>query len=105
MKEDDFLKRAIILKAKDNVATLLNDVLVGDEVILLNENNENCGIIEILNPIERGHKAATADIKKGESIIKYGHVIGTASMDIKKGENIHVHNIESNRGRGDLVWK
>ena len=34
--------------------------------------------------------------------MKYAHVIGKASKDISVGELVHVHNIEGNRGRGDL---
>ena len=41
--------------------------------------------------------------KKGELINKYGEEIGIATKDIKKGEYVHVHNLDSMRGRGD--WK
>lgn len=39
--------------------------------------------------------------KKGELINKYGEEIGIATKDIKKGEYVHVHNLDSMRGRGD----
>lgn len=42
-----------------------------------------------------GHKYAKTDIKKGESIIKYGYSIGMAIADIKKGEHIHSHNLKT----------
>ena len=42
------------------------------------------------------------NIDSGENIIKYGEIIGKASKPIKTGEHVHVHNIESTRGRGDL---
>ncbi len=35
-------------------------------------------------------------------MLKYGQVIGRATADIAVGEHVHVHNIESTRGRGDL---
>ena len=44
---------------------------------------------------------ALKPIHKGELIIKYGEEIGMASADIVKGEYVHVHNLESMRGRGD----
>lgn len=45
--------------------------------------------------LENGHKYALTDIQKGESIIKYGYPIGTASADIKRGEHIHSHNLKT----------
>ena len=46
--------------------------------------------------IDNGHKYALVDIKKGESIIKYGYPIGHATTDIKKGEHVHTHNVRTN---------
>ena len=50
-----------------------------------------------------GHKIAVRDIHKGELIMKYGEEIGIATKEIKKGEYVHIHNLDSMRGRGD--WK
>jgi (2R)-sulfolactate sulfo-lyase subunit alpha len=44
-----------------------------------------------------GHKIALTDIKKGDTIIKYGHDIGKAVADIKKGEHVHVHNLKTKK--------
>ncbi len=44
-----------------------------------------------------GHKIALADIKKGDTVWKYGHDIGVAVADIKKGEHVHVHNLKTKR--------
>ena len=41
-----------------------------------------------------GHKVARSCIARGESIIKYGVVIGVATADIDKGEHVHVHNCQ-----------
>ena len=35
------------------------------------------------------------------AVRKYGEIIGLATKDIQQGEYVHVHNIESCRGRGD----
>lgn len=45
--------------------------------------------------IENGHKYAVRDIKKGESIVKYGFPIGVAKEDIKAEEHIHTHNLKT----------
>ena len=48
------------------------------------------------------HKIALCAIPSGSDVIKYGQVIGMATSDIIKGDWVHVHNVESKRGRGDL---
>jgi altronate dehydratase len=47
--------------------------------------------------IPRGHKVATADIKKGDGIIKYGERMGHATKDITRGEHVHTHNVLGDR--------
>jgi (2R)-sulfolactate sulfo-lyase subunit alpha len=44
-----------------------------------------------------GHKIALKDMKKGDTIVKYGEDIGRAITDIGKGEHVHVHNIKTKR--------
>ncbi len=44
-----------------------------------------------------GHKVALTDIKKGDTIWKYGQDVGVAKAKIAKGEHVHVHNIKTKR--------
>ena len=44
-----------------------------------------------------GHKVALVDIKKGDTVIKYGQDIGKAVANIAKGEHVHVHNLKTKR--------
>ena len=48
-----------------------------------------------------GHKIALTEIHVGEQITKYGEEIGIATQEIKPGDYVHVHNLDSMRGRGD----
>jgi altronate dehydratase small subunit len=57
----------------------------------------------LVQDVPFGHKLALMDIKKGSPILKYGEQIGLATRDIGAGEHVHVHNVESTRGRGDLA--
>jgi len=57
--------------------------------------------VTLTNDIPYGHKIALTDIPKGEAIVKYGEHIGIATTDIRAGQHVHVHNVESTRGRGD----
>jgi len=57
--------------------------------------------LKLTQDVTPGHKFALLDIKKGEQIIKYGEVIGAATVDIGKGAHVHVHNTTSLHGRSD----
>lgn len=46
--------------------------------------------------LENGHKYAIKNIHIGESVVKYGFTIGTATKDIIKGELVHTHNLKTN---------
>jgi altronate dehydratase small subunit len=39
----------------------------------------------------------------GVEVIKYGKVIGETTAEIQTGEHVHVHNVDSKRGRGDKL--
>ena len=59
-------------------------------------------LISVRQPIPFGHKVALAPIAEGQAVRKYGEVMGLATTDIAVGDHVHVHNVESQRGRGDL---
>ncbi len=52
--------------------------------------------IEVLDDIPVGHKIATANIAKGENVMRYGNPIGHTVEEIKPGSWAHVHNIATN---------
>jgi len=91
--------QAIVMKEKDNVCTVVESVVPGMEVGMeIGGKTQNVRADE---PIPMGHKLAIRDINRGEIILKYGEVIGRATQDIRTGQHVHVHNLESCRGRGD----
>lgn len=93
---------AFIIDAKDNVATLfIHNGNRGTKIRV--EVDGNPLEIELKDNVRFAHKFAIRRIPKGEQVIKYGYSIGTATEDIEPGQHVHVHNTESNRGRGDLA--
>jgi altronate dehydratase small subunit len=92
---------AIALREQDNVATALRNLAPGERAVV--GIGQEAVPVTIAAAVEFGHKFALCDIAKGEDIVKYGEVIGRATADIPCGAHAHVHNIESLRGRGDLV--
>ena len=92
---------ALMLSAKDNVATVLEDIEVGTDVpVRLAREVRN---IKALERIPFGFKMAVVPIAKGVEVVKYGEAIGIASLAINEGELVHIHNLEGARGRGDLT--
>ncbi|MCK4752821.1 MAG: UxaA family hydrolase [Planctomycetes bacterium] len=87
----------ITIDPKDNVATALANA-EKDQIAQITDELK----IKLLEPIAAGHKIAIKPIEKGQPIIKYGYNIGKATKDILTGQHVHVQNVESNRGRGDL---
>jgi len=86
-----------VLDKKDNVATTLENLKSGEEVLYkVGSKTEK---VTILNDISYGHKFAIRDIKKGSEIIKYGEVIGKATENINIGNHVHIHNVIGNRAR------
>ncbi|GAC1419866.1 MAG: UxaA family hydrolase [Candidatus Velthaea sp.] len=88
---------ALRLKDDDNVAVCLRAVPKGGEL--------RFGPLRVVavNDIPAGHKIALRPIAYAELVLKYGQSIGKASVPIATGEHVHVHNVESIRGRGDLA--
>jgi altronate dehydratase small subunit len=94
------LRLAFVLHPKDNVATALADL---DPGTLVDVDRAGGPVqVELRAAIPFGHKLALAPIQSGQQVLKYGEVIGLASQPIAPGEHVHVHNVESQRGRGDL---
>lgn len=93
-------KRALIMHPKDNVATTLKEIQLGDTVEI-SRGDEVC-TVTATEAVPFGFKIAIEQIPKGATILKYGETIGMASRPIAEGELVHVHNLEGTRARGDL---
>ena len=94
---------AIVMHENDNVATAVKNIQLQEKIKLIVDGDSR--EIEIIDPIPLGHKFAIKPIIKGQDIVKYGEFIGKATEDIDVGKHVHVHNVESTRGRGDLSKK
>ncbi|MCH5375896.1 MAG: UxaA family hydrolase [Planctomycetes bacterium] len=95
-------RRALVIHPQDNVVNLIGPGNKDDVVTYTVEGTGETGSITLLDDIPANHKFARLDMRTGDAIIKYGLSIGRATKDIRAGQYVHVHNVESNRGRGDL---
>jgi altronate dehydratase len=90
------MQPVIIISDRDNVATALEALEAGRELAI------DGRVVTVREPIPSGHKIALCPIAAGEAIVKYGSPIGLATAAIEAGRHVHVHNVDSARGRGDL---
>ena len=95
------LKLALKVNDLDNVATIFANGIVDGMDVEVRDKKGNKEILKVIGNVPYGHKIAVKDIHVGEQITKYGEEIGIATKEIKKGEYVHVHNLDSMRGRGD----
>lgn len=87
---------------KDNVAVVFAEELENGMEILVKDKKGEKKNLTVLAKVPYGHKVAIKPIAVGEEIIKYGEAIGVATKDIVEGDYVHIHNMDSQRGRGDL---
>lgn len=85
------MKRGILIDNRDNVGIVLERVKAGEQVEIGGR------IIKAIESIDLPHKIALRDFEPGESVIKYGAVIGYATEKIKAGQHVHIHNLDSER--------
>jgi len=93
---------ALQVNRLDNVATVFAAIAAGSEIKVADPDGAFL-TLSVINDIPYGHKAALKPINSGEPIIKYGETIGVANRMIRPGEHVHIHNLDSTRGRGDRV--
>lgn len=74
----------IILSPNDNVAVATVRMEAGASL---------GGDLVTAEAIERGHKVALRLIKAGEAVVKYGQILGSATVDIAPGSHVHSHNL------------
>ena len=83
----------IIHDKKDNVGVVVIEKITPkqDCACWIMEDDSSTKI-QSVDEIPLGHKIAMVDLKEGDTILKYGHVIS-----IKKGEHVHVHNVKTKK--------
>lgn len=82
-------RRLVLLAAEDNCVVVAAALRAGDEVTIDGVS------VPVTHDVGVGHKLARRDIARGEKVLKYGAIIGTATEAIARGGHIHTHNLES----------
>ena len=85
---------AIKVTPKDNVAVAIEPIS-GGQTVFYTLPDGSTHEITAAEDIPIYHKLSTCDIKNGEAVLKYGEVIGVATVDIGAGRHVHTHNVIS----------
>jgi (2R)-sulfolactate sulfo-lyase subunit alpha len=94
MAEPQFL----VHSPKDNVGVVVIEGLkAGTDMLGVITENDTTIKVKSEHDIPIGHKVALTDLKKGDTIIKYGVDIGKMVGDAATGEHVHVHNLKTKR--------
>ena len=94
------MKKVFVVEKSDNVGTAVGEPIKAGETVGTEGRITDQTVVANAD-IAYGHKIALVDIPKGAQVTKYALSIGSALVDIKAGDHVHIHNVESNRGRGD----
>jgi (2R)-sulfolactate sulfo-lyase subunit alpha len=88
----------LVHEHKDTVGVVVVEGLkAGTEMLVVRTCDNSEFKLKSKHDIPIGHKVALTDIKKGDTIWKYGQDIGIAKANIAKGEHLHVHNAKTKR--------
>jgi (2R)-sulfolactate sulfo-lyase subunit alpha len=83
---------------KDTVGVVAVEGLkAGTDMLCVVTHDDSSFTLKANMDVPVGHKIALTDIKKGDTVWKYGQDIGKAVADIRKGEHVHVHNLKTKR--------
>lgn len=80
--------RVLHIEEGDNVVNALSPLEPGQIVEV-----EGLRVI-VRSHIPIGHKMSIKNIPKGNPVVKYGEIIGYASIDIQIGDHVHIENVE-----------
>lgn len=92
---------ALWVNEQDNVATVFSECVKKGCTVCIVDKKGNQHTVVAQNDIPYAHKIAIQEIQHGSHIIKYGQSLGVATEKIGVGEHVHIHNLDSERGRGD----
>ena len=88
----------LVHSPKDNVGVVVVEGLKsGTDMLGVVTETDGTTRVAAKHDIPIGHKVALTDLKKGDTVIKYGEDIGRIVADARKGEHVHVHNMKTKR--------
>ena len=88
----------LVHSPKDNVGVIVIEGLkAGTDMLGVITETDSTTKAKANHDIPIGHKVALVDLKKGDTVIKYGEDVGRIVADVKKGDHVHTHNMRTKR--------
>jgi (2R)-sulfolactate sulfo-lyase subunit alpha len=88
----------LVHSPKDNVGVVVIEGLkAGTKMHGVITETDTATEAKANHDIPVGHKVALKDLKKGDTVIKYGEDVGRVLADAKAGDHVHVHNMKTKR--------
>jgi len=81
--------RAVKIHPADDVAVAVQALNAGDELMVEGER------VVLAGDVAAGHKVALRPLARGQTVIKYGFPIGSATAAIAPGAWVHSHNLKT----------
>ena len=92
------IPQLLVHDKRDNVGVVVvEDLKAGDEMLCVVTEDDSDFTLVAKQDVPIGHKVALADLKQGDTIIKYGEDIGRLIAAVATGEHVHVHNLKTKR--------
>ncbi|MFL2554523.1 MAG: UxaA family hydrolase [Candidatus Rariloculaceae bacterium] len=92
------IPQLLIHDKKDNVGVVVVEgIEAGAELLCVITEDNSDFRMTAKQDVPIGHKVALADLKKGDTAIKYGTDIGKIVEPVGIGEHVHTHNLKTKR--------
>ena len=92
------IPQLLVHSTKDNVGVVVVEGLkAGTDMLCVITENDSTFRLTVQADVPIGHKVALANLKPGDTAIKYGEDIGRVVGAIERGAHVHVHNLKTKR--------
>ena len=83
---------------RDNVGVVVVEGLTaGTQMLCVCTEDDSSFEMQARDDVPIGHKVALAELKPGDTAIKYGQDVGKMIGPAGKGGHVHVHNLKTKR--------
>ncbi len=92
------IPQLLVHNPRDNVGVVVVEGLKsGTDMLCVVTENDSSFRLTARADVPIGHKIALADLKPGDTAIKYGEDVGKIVAPVAKGEHVHTHNLKTKR--------
>lgn len=92
------IPQLLVHNPKDNVGVVVIEGLkAGTDMLCVVTEDDSSFRLTARADVPIGHKVALADLKAGDTAIKYGADVGKIVAPVQKGGHVHTHNMKTKR--------